>query len=177
MLLIFKHNLTILLLLVLTFKVSAQKNQPVVRLKITRIVNKLEKGKEVHFGYPVGIASLPETNNKYYKLYQKLKRKATNAELIRLTKSKSEIITIYAFNILHSRNYEGLKYIFFRHIRDTTLFWTAGGCTGIVGSVNWFMLRLLKPTNENGYRYCLTKSEYNMYRNQLEKGDYDFHPE
>lgn len=176
MTLTFKHILIILLLFSFTFKVSAQKNQNIVRPKIIRIVTKLERGNEVHFGNPVGVAGLPETNNKYYNLYQKLKRKATNAELIELTKSKSIIIFVYAFKILYSHEYVGLKDIFLRHINDSTLFWTAGGCTGFVEQVNWFMLQLLKPTNKDGSKTYLTKSEYKLYYNSLKEGKSDLVP-
>ena len=68
---------------------------------------------EVHFGNPIGFSGRPETNNKYYKLYRRLKTKATNDELIELTNNESEILVVYAFNILHSRNYDRLKTIFF----------------------------------------------------------------
>src|SRR6266542_934828 len=50
--------------------VNAQTRQT-PRPEINRLVDKLKKEDEVHFGYPVGYAGIPETNNKYYKLYLK----------------------------------------------------------------------------------------------------------
>jgi len=142
-----------------------------VRPKIQRIIHRLQKDNKVHFGYAVGYDSKPETNNKYFKLYKRLKSKATNQELLELSNSKSEIITVYSFNILHSRKYEGLKMIFLKHISDTTWFWTAGGCTGFVNRINWFMLRKLRPTGDETASHLFTKDEYYLYCNRIKQGD------
>jgi hypothetical protein len=78
--------------------VNAQISGTELRPKITRLANKLKEDDEVHFGYPVGFAGKPETNNKYYKKYLKLKSKATNDELVLLTKDDSKPIVICFFN-------------------------------------------------------------------------------
>lgn len=142
-----------------------------LRPSIERIVEKLKKENRVHFGYSVGFAGEPETNNKYYKLYQKLKSKATNDELILLTKDQFKPVVIYAFEILHSRSYENLKEIFIDHIKDTTFYWTAGGCTGFVDRINWFMLKRLNPGNTMNKNLYLTKNEYEKYCQEFSATD------
>lgn len=141
-----------------------------IRTTILNIANKLQKDNEVHFGYPVGFAGKPETGNRYYKLYKRLKAKATTQELVELTKGKSALVVIYAFDILQKRNYDGLKNIFLGHVNDTAWFWTASGCTGFADRVNWFMLSRLKPadsTATNG----LTNAEYNLYCTRFKNED------
>lgn len=161
-------------LLFVSATVTAKDSQSNIRRKIQRIADRLQKDNMAHFGYAVGYAAKPETNNKYFKLYKRLKSKATNQELIALTNSKSEIIVVYAFNILHSRNYEGLKDIFLNHVSDTTWFWTAGGCTGFVDRINWFMLRRLKPTGDKTAKILFTKNEYDLYCSRFKKEDKTF---
>ena len=170
----YRHILILLLSFTLISTISAQKYNNVVRPKIDRIVNKLQKDKCIHFGYAVGYSGKPEINNKYYKLYKKLKNKATNDELLALTKNKSATIVVYAFNILHSRNYDGLKSVFLDHINDTLWFWTAGGCTGFVDRINWFMLRRLRPVTDNSIKICLTKNEYDFYCSKFKNEDKKF---
>jgi hypothetical protein len=145
-----------------------------LRSKIGYIVSQLQKDGQVHFGYPVGFAGRPETGNKYYRKYLKLKEKATIPELVSLANHQSPIITVYAFSILHSRNYEGLKAIFLNHVSDTSFFWTAGGCTGFGDRVNWFMLKNLKPNTGDTNKSPLTQGEYETYCRRFEKGDYLF---
>lgn len=161
---------TAIVLLLFNLTVDAQLS---VRASVLNITNKLQKDNQVHFGYPVGFAGEPEHDNKYYKLYKRLKAKATTQELVALTKSTSALVVVYAFDILQERNYEGLKSIFLDHVNDTTWFWTAGGCTGFVDRVNWFMLKRLKPADSmetNG----LTKSEYDLYCSRFRKEDESF---
>lgn len=141
-----------------------------IRTNILNITNKLQKDNQVHFGYPVGFAGKPEIGNKYYKLYKRLEGKATTQELVELTKSKSALVVVYAFDILQGRNYYGLKNIFLEHVNDTTWFWTAGGCTGFIDRVNWFMLKRLKPI-DNTATNGLTKSEYDLYCSRFKKED------
>jgi hypothetical protein len=158
-------------LLIFNIYVFSQSDQIVVRNSILKIAEKLRKEDVVHFGYAVGEAGILETNNKYYKLYLKLKTKATNDELVFLTNDTSKCIIIYSFSILRSRNYDKIKDIFISHLNDTTYYWTAGGCTGFIERVNWFMLRQLKPSNQSSY---LTKNEYDMYCNDFKKEDNEF---
>jgi hypothetical protein len=151
--------------------VSAQTSQLTVRPKIIRVVDKLKKEDEVHFGYPVGYGGKPETKNKYYKSYLKLKAKATNEELASLTKSNFKPIVIYSFSILHSRDYRNLKEIFIEHVNDTSFYWTAAGCTGFIERVNWFMLKRLDPASQSYSKSYLTKEEYDMYCAKFKKQD------
>ena len=85
-------TLTVLVLLLFNLAVDAQS---AIRTNILNMTNKLQKGNQVHFGYPVGFAGRPETGNKYYKLYKRLKAKATTQELVELTKGKSALIVVY----------------------------------------------------------------------------------
>jgi hypothetical protein len=151
--------------------INAKTNQIDIRPKIVRIVGKLKKDNYVHFGYAVGYRAVRETKNKYYKLYSKLKAKATNDELVALTSDSSKNIVVYSFSILHSRDYENLKSIFINHIGDTTFYWTAGGCTGFIERVNWFMLLQLKPSDKGGSKNYLTKQEYEEYCAKFKKED------
>lgn len=164
-----RHITAFLLLVFFAATLSAQTIE--LRPSISNIVNKLRKEKEVHFGYPVGVAGRPETNNKYYKLYLKLKYKATDNELIELTKDTSECIIVYSFDILWQRQNSGLKNIFLHHQNDTTFFWTAGGCTGVLDRINWFMLRRLKPNQNERNKNSLTKEEYDLYCDKFRKAD------
>ena len=173
MALVNRHSLTLLLSFIFVLTLSAQEAKSVLRPKIERLTNKLRKEDKVHFGYPVGFAGEPETKNKYYKLYLKLKDKATDEELVLLTKDTSECIIVYSFDILWWRQYSNLKDIFFQHQNDTTFFWTAGGCTGSLDRVNWFMLRRLNPNYDGGKKY-LTKEDFDLYCDKFKKADKDF---
>ena len=173
MALVYRNSLTLLLSFVFVLTLSAQTTQNILRPKIERLCNKLRKEDEVHFGYRVGIAAEPELNNKYYKLYLKLKDKATDEELVLLTKDTSKCIVVYSFDILWQRQYSSLKDIFIQHQNDTTFFWTAGGCTGMLDRVNWFMLRRLNPYFEGGKKH-LTKEDFDLYCDKFKKADKDF---
>lgn len=157
--------------LLMSMSVSAQVNPTTIRPKIIRLVDKLGAENLVHFGYPVGSAGKPETQNKYYKLYLKLRSKATDEELVALTKGSSVPIVVYSFSILHSRGYKDLKNIFIDHLGDTTFYWTASGCVGLLERVNWFMLRRLNPASRNAHTTWLTKEEYDSYCMNFKKQD------
>lgn len=166
-----RHSVILFFSIFFAVTASAQTNQKFLRPSIERITNKLRKDNKVHFGYPVGFSGTPEANNKYYKLYLKLKDKATDEELALLTKDTSECIVAYSFDILWRRQYSNLKDIFFQHQNDTTFFWTAGGCTGILNRINWFMLKRLKPNQNTESKNWLTKQEYDLYCNKFHKAD------
>ena len=173
MTLFYRHSLTLFLSFFFVLTVSAQTKQNVLRPKIERLTNKLRKEDKVHFGYPVGFAGEPETNNKYFKFYSKLKDNATDEELVQLTNDTSECIVVYSFDILWQRQHSNLKTIFLQHQNDTTFFWTAGGCTGMLDRINWFMLRRLNPNYEGSKKY-LTKEEFDLYCDKFKKSDKDF---
>ncbi len=171
-----RSNIQIILSTIFIFSffnttLNAQTSQTDIRPNINRLVAKLKKEDEVHFGYPVGYGGKPETKNKYYKLYLKLKSKATNEELTLLTRDTFKPIVIYSFSILHSRKYEDIKDVFIEHLNDTTFYWTASGCTGFVERVNWFMLRRLNPTIQDDSKAYLTKEEYAAYCAMFGKQD------
>ena len=174
MALVYRHSLTLLLIFTFVVTVSAQTKQTVLRPKIERLTDKLRKEDEVHFGYAVGFSGRPEKSNKYFKLYLKLKDKATDDELVLLTKDASECIVAYSFDILWRRQYSNLKEIFIQHQNDTTFFWTAGGCTGFIDRVNWFMLARLKPIQKEGSINFMTKDEYDLFCDKFKKQDKDF---
>lgn len=133
------------------------------RPSIQRIVTKLSKEKTLHLGAPVGFAGIPEKNNKYYKLYQKLSSKATDKELVTLTNDNSKTVVLYSFLILYSRNYSDLKQVFLKNIKDTSDVWIAGGCTGSIARVNTFMLRQLNPAYMDSRQPYLSQEEYDKY--------------
>jgi hypothetical protein len=153
--------------------VGAQARTTKIRPEINKLIDKLAKEDEVHFGYPIGFSGKPETGNKYYKLYLKLKAKATNEELVSLTEHSFKPIVIYSFSILHSRGYKDIKTIFIAHLNDTSFYWTASGCTGFIERVNWFMLRKLNPGQNDNKKY-LKKEEYDNYCTMFKKQDYLF---
>ena len=170
----YKYSLTLSLLFTLTATLTAQSINNVLSSKTKRIVRKLKKDDEVHFGFPVGFSGEPMTNNKYYKLYLKLKENATDEELVSLTKNNSKCIVIYSFEILLERQYANLKDIFLEHQNDTTFYSTAGGCTGMLKRVNWFMFRLLRPIEGNNAKNYMTKDEYYSFCEKFKKADKDF---
>lgn len=167
-----RHNAALLLFVSISLTLVAQDNE--LRPNVNRIVNKLRQEKVVHFGYPVGYAARPERDNKYYKLYIELKGKATEAELIQLTKDTSECIVVYSFDILFERKYPDLKRIFLQHQNDTTFFWTAAGCTGMLDRINWFMLRRLKPDKDKESDRYLTEEEYKDFCANFRRADKNF---
>jgi hypothetical protein len=164
-----RHSATLFLLFFFAVTISAQTNE--LRASIDKLIDKLRKENQVHFGYPVGFAARPETNNKYYKLYLELKDKATDQELIALTNDTSECIVIYSFDILLQRQNPNLKNIFLQHENDTAFFWTASGCTGVIDRVNWFMLKRLKPASNSNNKNWLTKQEYDLYCKKFHNAD------
>ena len=166
-----RSSLTLLVLVYFTLPLSAQTNKIVLRPKIDNLVSKLRQEDEVHFGYPVGYAGRPETNNKHYKQYLKLKDQAKDEELVLLTQDTSKCIVVYSYDILWRRQYPNLKSIFLQHQNDTTFFWTASGCTGSLCRVNWFMLWKLRPSEKEGVNSNLTKEEYEIYCDKFKKTD------
>jgi hypothetical protein len=151
------------LLLMFCFTMAAQPILTPIRPGIQNIVSELKKEKTLHLGAAVGYAGIRETNNKYYKLYKKLKAKATDEELLSLTSDHSKTIVLYSFLVLYSRNYNGLKEVFLKNSKDTSDIWIAGGCTGVVDKVNTFMLRQLNPANMDSRQPYLTQEEYDNY--------------
>jgi hypothetical protein len=158
-----KISLPLLFCFSIAVSACAQHGKDSLSLRVTNIVNSLRQEKILHLGYPVGIGGTPETNNKYYKLFRKLKAKATNRELQLLTYDSSKTIVLYSYLILRSRNYIDLKNVFLAHLNDTTDIWIAGGCTGVVDRVNSFMLEQLNPENVDNGKVYLTKNEYEDY--------------
>ena len=145
------------------FTSISQAIQNEIRPKIQNIVSKLKKETTLHLGGPVGLFGVLETNNKYYKLYEKLSTKATDKELVLLTNDNSKTIFLYSFLILYSRNYSALKEIFLKNIKDSSEVRIAGGCTGSADRVNTFMLRQLNPSYMNSRQPYMTQEEYNKY--------------
>ena len=166
-----RHLIAMLLLLSVCMSLRAERDKDTLRQRIRTIVEKLRSEKEVHFGNPVGFAGRRETNNKYYRKYLKLQKRASDRELLALTNDNSKEIVIYAVTILHSRQYTDLKAIFFEHQNDTAWYWTASGCTGVLNRVNWYMLRLLRPDQGSNSKNSMTKDEYNLYCDKFHKRD------
>ena len=148
--------------------VDGQQSQTTLRPKIESIVSRLKTENGLHLGAPVGYAGKPETDNKYYKLYKRLSTKAKDEELVHLTNDNSKVIVLYAFDILSSRGYPGLKDVFLDHLNDTANVWIAGGCTGVIAKVNSYMLSYLDPQFYPPGKSFLTKSEYEDYLNLVD---------
>jgi hypothetical protein len=149
--------------------VAGQLSHTSLRPKIQTIVSRLKKENVLHLGAPVGFAGKLETNNKYYKLNNRLNKMATNEELVTLTNDSSKVIVLYAFANLSSRGYSELKDIFITHISDTASVWMAGGCTGTVTKVNSYMLNYLNPKYYPTDKAFLTKTAYDNYLILIEK--------
>ena len=163
-----KHILvTVTLSFIFCLAVVGQTTVNGMRPKIQKITAKLRRESVLHLGSPVGFAGIPETNNKYYKLYQKLNSQAKDNELVTLINDESKTIVLYSFLILYSRHYNGLKEIFLQKIKDTSEVWVAGGCTGSITRVNLFMLRQLNPAYiQQPY---LSQKEYDKYMKEFEE--------
>ena len=158
---------TVILSFVFCLTVVGQTTQSDIRPSIQRIASKLKKETTLHLGAPVGFAGIPETNNKYYKLYQKLSVKATDKELVSLTNDNSKTVVLYSFLVLYSRNCPDLKEVFLKNIKDTSEVWIAGGCTGSLDKVNTFMLRQLNPAYMDSRQPYLTQNEYDKYMKEF----------
>jgi hypothetical protein len=141
--------------------------QQEIRPNILRIVHKLNKENTLHLGGPVGFSAKLETNNKYYKLYKKLSKKAKDEELLLLTNNNSKIVVLYSFIILYSRNYKKLKDVFLQHIADTSEVWVAGGCTGGIARINFFMLMQFNPAYMDSQQPYLKQEEYDKYKKEI----------
>ena len=115
------------------------------RGSIGRLAHRLDKGTTLHLGEPVGIAGEPE-NNKYVRRYHKLSRKATNEELLMLTRHRSGLIKIYAFSILANRGHRDLRNIYLRNQKDDRSFYLLSGCLGTFIQVNEYMKSRLSST-------------------------------
>jgi hypothetical protein len=133
----------------------------------------LSKEETIHLGYAVGFAGIPETNNKFYKLYVELKKEATEKELLQLTQSEDKNLVAYSFMALKDRNYTKLKDILIAHLSDTSYLWIAGGCTGVFERVNTFMLYALQPGKDKENSYALTRKEFEDYLKVMLKSKFD----
>jgi len=149
---------------------------PPVRIRphIAHIAKKLNNASLVHFGYAVGYAGRLESNNKYYKLYLKLTRIARTKELVALAEQHGQKIVVYAFSILHKRQFPELKDIFLQHRNDSTWYWTAGGCTGVLNRINWFMLQRMRPIEKEGTKNFLSKEEYEELQKEIRGSDLQY---
>lgn len=96
-------------------------------------------------------------------MFRKLKKRAGNAELDSLANGAKACIIVYAFTILRERNYPQLKDFFLKHVNDSTEYWTASGCTGVLNHVNLFMLSRMKPGPGGERTNYLTVEEYSEY--------------
>ena len=165
---VLKHLVALLFLSSFSYsKVAGQTIQSELRPGIQRIVSKLRHEPILHLGAPVGFSGLPETKNKYYRLYQKLSLKAADNELVILTNDSSKTIVLYSFLILYSRNYGELKAVFLKNMKDTSDVWIAGGCTGSVTKVNSFMLRQLNHAFMDSMLPYMTQDEYDRYMKEF----------
>lgn len=161
----------ILLLLFSGLKSFGQENDDNMPDKVADIVEELSKGEKIQIGSPEGYAAIPNVKNMYYKLYRKLSEQASDSELVELVQYEKKTIVLYAYIILRSRRYAGIKDLFLKNITDTSEVWFAGGCTGAIWKVNQFMLSQLNPALEDSDRPFLTKKEYRHYCRQIGSKD------
>lgn len=135
----------------------------VISSSITEIIDELRSENQLHLGNPVGYAAIPETNNKYFKLFTCLKSIATTSELLQLAKDSSNMIKLYSYLILVERSDSSVKHIFLQNIHNHSTVWVASGCTGILLQVNHFMLSRIQPGLPESMK-LLTAKEYKHYR-------------
>lgn len=153
------------LLLSLGLSPSSYGQDSVVRLSlsIVRLAVKLEMSDGLHLGARVGYLLKPETGNKYYRAFQQLNRRATEAELVALAESKSALVKGYAAYALFPRNSPSLKAVFLKNQKDTTWTWESGGCTGVIDRMNHYLLRLLAPRPGVVSAMTFTREEFDVY--------------
>jgi hypothetical protein len=133
-----------------------------VRTSIMRLCNNLNREQIVHLGAPVSYAGKIESSNRYFKAYKRLRRKATVDELVALCKSESKVILTYAFAALVYKQSPAAKVVFEQNLQDTSLVWHSGGCTGVLRSVNSFMLSSLAP-QPGAKSLWMAQEEYDAY--------------
>jgi hypothetical protein len=133
-----------------------------VRTSITALCHKLDREQIVHLGAPVGYGGKIESPNRYFKLYKRLRRKATVDELVSLCQSKSKVILTYAFAALVYKQSPAAKVVLEQNLQDTSLVWHSGGCTGVLRSVNSFMLTSLTP-QPGAKSSWMAQEEYDAY--------------
>ena len=133
-----------------------------VRSSITRLCYKLDREQIIHLGAPVGYAGKIESSNRYFKVYKRLRRKATVDELVALCRSESKVVLTYAFAALVYKQSPAAKVVFEQNLQDTSLVWHSGGCTGVLRTVNSFMLTSLTP-QPGAKTAWMAQEEYDAY--------------
>src|SRR3954465_6637729 len=88
--------ISLLVMLIICLESTAQQAEVAIRPTVLNIVSKLANERTVHLGDPPGLSSIPDTTNKYYKLYKKLGKIATDNELLALTNDTLNVIVVYS---------------------------------------------------------------------------------
>lgn len=147
-----KKCILILSLFLLSFCTKKEADYKINK-EIQTLVDGLSKEKTV----------LYDETNKIPK-FQNLLKVASNKDLLYLTESKIPLIRCYAFRGLTSRNYSGLKKLFYKHLKDSVLVETHLSNTCIIMniSVHQYMLDQLHPFSSK-CKYKLSRSEFDKY--------------
>ena len=111
------------------------------------------------------------TKSKQYERFEAIV-KYDEKKLIELTKHKSPVVRVYAFNALFQKNYSKMFSIFEEHTNDTTEFVELSGCIGFTKTLNTDFLQKLEPlmTSQQKEKYfkevssCYSKERWDLLR-------------
>jgi len=109
-------------------------------------------------GPVVGIGAVKSEQYMRYELLSKFNEE----KLIELTKHKSPVVKVYAFDALFQKNSSKIISIFDDHIADTTGFQELAGCIGMNKPVNFYFLQKVEPllTSNQKAEYIRKVSSY-----------------
>jgi hypothetical protein len=133
------------------------------RKKIQRIARKISHYKTVDFG----LVGFNPTLTKQYERFMLLSEEGTDAELVILTKHKSPKVRVYAFNILVSRKYKGIKAVVEKLVIDNAFFISRSGCMRGTERVNQYCLHRISSMTDEERNYVFSKEEIDLYKNQI----------
>jgi hypothetical protein len=113
-------NIILSILTIYSLQVSAQKIRP----EITKLVDKIEKYNELESEH-VGIAGM---TTEQYRNFERLKRKATTEELLKLVRHKNSVVKGYSSWALADNKYPNLVSVFIEFLRTGETATTQKGC-------------------------------------------------
>lgn len=111
------------------------------------------------------------TKSKQYERFETI-IKFDERKLIELTRHKSPVVRVYAFDALFQKNYSKMFSIFEEHASDTTEFVELSGCLEFTKTVNADFLQKLEPlmTSHQKEKYfkevssCYSKERWDLLR-------------
>jgi hypothetical protein len=140
---------------------SYSPKEPVLAEEIDTIVSLIAQNDRVT-GKHIGIAgSLSEQ----WDLYERLKDRATENQLISLTDHVNGAVRCYAFHALASKRSDKVFSILLKHLKDTAVITTQGGCIVSREQVKDYFINLVTPERIDLDVYKLSTGE----RKELDK--------